>query len=230
MKNKSEKKYIIAEFTLIELLIVISIITILAGLLLPALKSAREKVLQIECQNKVKQMASAVIMYTVDFDGYGPAGGGIANGLFLRDGDGGIAAYLNVKGEYLRASNTIVPPVAICSKGGRYGGTDPSGYNMSYGLNRYLVSNESGDYSGEFKRVKNPGGRMLGATIGIDGWANLDTPAHGAGAWARNRMGCRHFKGGIFCYVDGHVNWLKYENIPLDHYAASDPGNFYKEY
>ncbi|OGV50999.1 MAG: hypothetical protein A2017_14065 [Lentisphaerae bacterium GWF2_44_16] len=226
MKKKSEKKYITAKFTLIELLIVISIITILAGLLLPALKNAREKVLQIECQNKMKQMASAVIMYSVDFGGYGPAGDAVANGLFIRDVAGGIAAYLNVKGELLNFSNTVVPPVAICSKGGRYGGTDPSSFNMSYGLNTYLVQT----YSGELKRVKNAAGRMLGATIGIDDWANLDTPAHGSGAWARNRMGCRHFKGGIFSYVDGHVNWLKYENIPLDHYDASDPTNFYKEY
>ena len=226
MKKKSAEKYITVKFTLVELLIVISIITILAGLLLPALKNAREKVLQIECQNKIKQMASAVIMYSVDFNGMGPSGGAVPNGLFIRDTDGGIAAYLSVKGELLNSSNTIVPPVAICSKGGRNGSTDPSGFNMSYGLNTYLVQT----YSGELKKVKNPTGRMLGAAIGIDGWANLDTAAHGAGAWARNRMGCRHFHGGVFCYVDGHVNWLKYENIPLDHYDVSDPANFYKEY
>jgi len=214
------------DFTLVELLVVIAIIAILASLLLPALRNARDKVIQIECQNKVQQMTSAVAMYSVDFNGYGPNGIAVANGLFVRDSDGGIATYLNVSAKYLPASNNVVPPIAICSKGGRYGGTDPANFNMSYGLNTYLTQ----EYSGELRRVKNPSGRMLGATIGIDGWANLDTPAHGSGAWARNRMACRHFGGGVFSYVDGHVIWLRYENIPLDHYASSDLTNFYKEY
>lgn len=59
-------------FTLIELLVVIAIIAILAAILFPVFAQAREKARQTACLSNLKQIGSAAIMYSQDWDGVLP--------------------------------------------------------------------------------------------------------------------------------------------------------------
>jgi hypothetical protein len=54
------------ELTLIELLVIITIITVLAALLLPALANAKERGLRAACKNNLHQQRIALQIHTGD--------------------------------------------------------------------------------------------------------------------------------------------------------------------
>jgi prepilin-type processing-associated H-X9-DG protein len=70
------------QFTLVELLIIIAIIAILASMLLPALRKAKGRGLQLACMNNLKQLGIIVQMYGNDNNQCMPMHYNAANGWY----------------------------------------------------------------------------------------------------------------------------------------------------
>ena len=101
---KREKKI----FTLIELLIVISIIAILAAILLPALGAARRKAQLISCKANVKQFGTCIQFYANDYDDFYVAGPDYRFGIH----DAPFPVLFG--GYYLSATKTMLSKVFVC--------------------------------------------------------------------------------------------------------------------
>jgi prepilin-type N-terminal cleavage/methylation domain-containing protein len=80
-------------FTLIQLLVVIAIIAILAGLLLPALSRAKLKAIEVNCLSNQHQLAIALVSYAADHSDY-------------------IVPYPSNKGEASLGGFVSLPPVS----------------------------------------------------------------------------------------------------------------------
>jgi prepilin-type N-terminal cleavage/methylation domain-containing protein len=90
-----------AGFTLVELLVVLAVIAILAGLLLPALSHSKESARAVACVNNLHQIGVASVVYSLDARGNLPS---FRTWLFTEPGDltsGRLYPYLTSKAVYL---------------------------------------------------------------------------------------------------------------------------------
>jgi prepilin-type N-terminal cleavage/methylation domain-containing protein/prepilin-type processing-associated H-X9-DG protein len=177
-------------FTLIELLVVIAIIAILAAILFPVFAQARDKARQATCLSNLKQMGTALMMYTQDHDEtypptytYGdPTATSNLDGTGIHHWSGFIQPYVKNVRIFVCPSDRIggLPPTNFSLAGNNAGAGIPGGaVSFTAGLQDEQAPRLS--YTANEALMPRPRGGVGGVTIGngsqVVALAAVDAPA-----------------------------------------------------
>jgi prepilin-type N-terminal cleavage/methylation domain-containing protein/prepilin-type processing-associated H-X9-DG protein len=204
-------------FTLIELLVVIAIIAILASILFPVFAKAREKARQATCTSNMKQIGNAVLMYSQDYDGFGPA--------WFDDADtsnyqktywmGQIASYLGFHGGNLSqcrgAGGTSYNAdrfVKVLQCPSRWDRTFPICYGMNANITIAAGSKNAQGEPINFDKISYSDKTLMAADIGKTSYCPNITWPDWLGK-ACDTTGS-HNNGINLVFCDGHVRWANY--------------------
>lgn len=204
-------------FSLIELLVVISIIMILISILMPAMSKAKQTARGISCMNNLRQIGICTNDYSNDYSNYAPYGVFGSNYLWLYPSFQG-----NVFPDYITNGgksklikdplfNYYIPTIALCPSGKRFDGINPYPVpDFSYGFNASVC-------------------RSYGAAAPQSRLSNIMTPSkkfmltditNGSGATgiaAQISFSLRHRNGSNVLFVDNHAELWKWVRIPFNY-------------
>jgi prepilin-type processing-associated H-X9-DG protein len=231
-------------FTLLVLLMVISIIATLAAMLLPVLSKARERGRQAVCMSNLRQLAMAFIMYTGDYGYYPPAASDI-NGANNRRWFG-VRASGSPWGEssfkmtpdtpiyaYLPDSKIRACPTFKRFMGGWEGGAGGYGYNDQYIGGTAPAGMPGAEISAKESRVRKPSETIMLAdcaiwqTHGLIEYAFVTAPywdysAYGFQIESTPSIHFRHNGRANVAFCDGHVESRKLDSTRAGVYANKE--------
>ena len=192
-------------FTLVEILVVLAIVVVLAGLLLTVFSRARENGRRSSCQNNLRQIGLAIRQYVGDNDGVYPAafeGSSTQQGLF----------WVQMVAPY--AKN---PKIFVCPSQ-----TETPSYYYDYNANRLntiLTSFAQRSFRGKQESVLQAETSIIiledttlmppNRVVELPASCQLTSPDGPVGAYSGSTI---HGDGGNYAFADGHVKWLSPES------------------
>jgi prepilin-type N-terminal cleavage/methylation domain-containing protein/prepilin-type processing-associated H-X9-DG protein len=223
-------------FTLIELLVVIAIIAILAAILFPVFAQVREKARQTACMSNMKQLGTAWMIYSLDYDETGPmnrACNTVNPGRLLGAGNatcecgGPYASWHDQLQPYTKSYQILICPSARDEGYAwqvRNAALNPPGGSVenlrwTYAVNYIAVRGNCKptcpDQPNRADYPWNPHCAFGRAMASIPFPAELIVIIEASNASSpdvRNAFDafrCRHNGGGNFTFADGHAAWKK---------------------
>ena len=198
-----------SKFTLIELLMIITIIIILASLLLPALKKVRESANAISCLSKLKQIGLAQSGYHSDWNEIYPASyyGASASVDSNQPWSRAIGTYLGMKDGTAGYANggiwscptqpTWIPSHPYISYGYNYGALGNHEYEAfsAYGV--------TSNFPYRVTQIRNPS-LQLTHLDSLYSTSTLQYRSMGRASSYPNYVGYRHNRKANVLYADGH--------------------------
>ena len=219
-RNGNRKGRGVSSFTLLELLVVVSIIALLAGLLLPSLNRARQKSMGISCQSNLRQLGIAFAGYSASNNDYMPPAlinrNGLDNFSGMHDPVNGAITWMASLYPHIGIKNIHygMPPkrtrksVYVCPSILR-----PDSYYQDYGYNAYLfccalqTNGSVMNWGGNQQLQRISGVKFVSNSIMLcDSWGDTNTRRdQGYFLLSEDKICYRHAKKANVAWADGHV-------------------------